>query len=462
MNGFFGIEIARRALQTSQQALDVTAHNIANANTPGFTRQRVIQGATPAFPAPYWNRPLIQGQMGTGVQVQSVQRVRDSYFDGQIRRENQSLGGWEVTKNNLEQIETIFNEPSDGGLLNIMGQFWSSWQELSKNPESISTRTGVLETGRLLATTFNQLDSKLGRIQDNVNEQVAVKVSEINSLARRISEINRGVLRVKAYGSEPNDLLDERDLLIDKLSRLVDVKLADLDTGATSIFINGSQLVSEYGYSELEVVSNPGNGFYDVKWKASGIATAIYGGEVKALIDTRDITVPAYRSEINTLAASIISQVNALHFTGFGLDGSTRLDFFSGATAADIAMSPDVSDPRRLGASISGEPGDNSNTLAIAQLKNALVMGGNMVTMDDYYRSLVTNLGVESQQAKAMLANGKMYYELIENHRQSVAGVSLDEEATNMIKFQRAYQSAARLITVFDEMMDVLINQMAR
>ena len=462
MDGFFGIEIARKALQTSQYALDVTAHNIANANTPGYTRQRVIQGTTPSFPAPSWNRPLIQGQLGTGVMVQSIQRVRDSFFDGQIRRENQSLGGWDVKKNGLEQIETIFNEPSDGGLLNIMGQFWDSWQQLSKNPESVSTRSGVLETGRMLATTFNQLDSKLSRVQDNLNEQVLVKVNDINSIARRISELNRDILRVKTYGAEPNDMLDERDLLMDKLSKMVDVQIADLDTGATIIYINGSQLVSEYGYSELEAVSNPGNGFYDVKWKASGIAATIYGGEIKALTETRDVTVPAYKSELDVLAASIINEVNTLHATGIGLDGTTGWNFFSGTGAADMAMSPDVSDPRSLGASLSGEPGDNSNALALAQLKNGLIMSGNTIAMDDYYRSLVTNLGVESQQAAAMSANGKMYYDLIENHRQSVAGVSLDEEATNMIKFQRAYQAAARLVTMFDEMLDVLINQMAR
>ena len=462
MDGFFGIEIARKALQTSQYALDVTAHNIANANTPGYTRQRVIQGTTPSFPAPSWNRPLIQGQLGTGVMVQSIQRVRDSFFDGQIRRENQSLGGWEVKKNGLEQIETIFNEPSDGGLLNIMGQFWDSWQQLSKNPESTSTRSSVLETGRMLATTFNQLDSKLSRVQDNLNEQVLVKVNDINSIARRVSELNRDILRVKTYGAEPNDMLDERDLLIDKLSKMVDVKVAELDTGATIIYINGSQLVSEYGYNELEAVSNPGNGFYDVKWKASGIAATIYGGEIKALTETRDVTVPAYKSELDVLAASIINEVNTLHATGIGLDGTTGWNFFSGTGAADMAMSPDVSDPRSLGASLSGEPGDNSNALALAQLKNGLIMSGNTITMDDYYRSLVTNLGVESQQAAAMSANGKMYYDLIENHRQSVAGVSLDEEATNMIKFQRAYQAAARLVTMFDEMLDVLINQMAR
>jgi len=443
--------------------MDVTSHNIANANTPGYSRQRVIQGTTPSFPAPSWNRPLIQGQLGTGVEVHSIQRVRDSFYDGQIRRENQSLGGWETTQSTLQQIETILNEPSDGGLHKAMGELWNSWQQLSKNPESLSMRTSVIETGRMVATVFNQLDGKLTRVQANLNEQVAVKVSEINTIARRISEINRDVLRVKTYGAEPNDLLDERDLLVDKLSKMVDVQLREMDTGTLVVYINGAQLVSEYNHTELETTANPlNNGYYDVRWKASGLNATIYGGELKGLTTMRDATVPAYKGKLDTLAAALIDRVNSVHFVGIGLDGLAGRNFFAGTGAANIAISADMSDPRRIGASLSGAVGDNANALAIARIKDAFTMSGNTVTMDDYYRSIVTNLGVESQQATRMLANGKLYFELIENHRQSVTGVSLDEEATNMIKFQRAYQAAARLVNIYDEMLDVLINQMVR
>jgi len=469
VDGIFGIEIARKALQSSQYAMDVTAHNIANANTPGYTRQRVILGTTEPFPAPYWNRPLIQGQLGTGVEVKSIERVRDNYFDGQIRKENQSLGSWEVKEHALQQLETIFNEPSEASLLNLMGEFWNSWQQLSKNPESVSVRTALIETARMLATSLNQLDAKMARLQDNLNEQLAVKVSDINDMTARIASINKDVLRVKAYGAQPNDLMDERDQLIDQLSKIADVQVTELDNGVTLVYLNGRQLVSEYSSQKLQVASNPlNNGYYDVQWATDGANATLYGGELKGLIEARDVIVSKYRDDINALASTLVTEVNNLHQSGYGLDGNTGWNFFDPANikASNISLSSDLDDPNHIAAASSwvapGNPGDNTNALAIAQLKNALLMSGGTITTDDYYRSVVTNLGVESQEAARMVTNGKLYYDLIDSHRQSVSGVSLDEEATNMIKYQRAYQAAARVITVFDDMLDVLINRMIR
>lgn len=462
MDGFFGIEIARKALQTSQYGLDVTAHNIANANTPGYSRQRVIQGTTESFPAPSWNRPLIQGQLGTGVEVKTIQRMRDDFFDGQLRRENQSMGEWEVKGNALQQLETVFNEPSDAGLLNILGEFWGSWQQLSKNPEGLSARSAVLEMGQTLSTTFRQITEKMSRVQDNLNEQVKVKVDEINGTAQRISALNKDILHVRTFGAEPNDLMDERDLLIDQLSKMVDIQLNTLDNGTVLVSVNGVQLVGDHSVSELKVVANGLNhGFYDVKWAIDNSNITMFGGELKALVTTRDVTVLKYKDDLDVLAGELISEINFAHRAGFSLDGvTTGLDFFSGTNASDIAL--DVTNPRDVAASQSGAPGDGSNALAIAQLKDALIMSGDTITTGDYYRSIITGLGIESLEASRMVANGKLYYDLIENHRQSVSGVSLDEEATNMIKYQRAYQAAARVISVFDEMLDVLINQMAR
>lgn len=461
MDGFFGLEIARRALFANQHGMNITAHNIANANTPGYSRQRVVLGTTESYPAPYWNRPLTQGQLGTGVEVESIRRVRDNYFDSQIRRENQSLGYWEVKDNSLKQVESTFNEPSDAGILNIMGEFWNAWQQLSKNPESLSTRSTTLEMARMLTTSFNQVDGKLTRLQDNLNEQVALKVDEINSVAQKISTLNQDILKVKAYGSEPNDLMDQRDLLIDQLSKLVDVQVRELETGVSLISINGMLLVGDNSANLMKVQSSSGT-YYDVLWEISGLKVDLSGGELKGLIDARDTTVQGYRTSLDNVASALITNVNNLHQLGYGLDGTTTgKNFFTGTKASDIDVHSDVSDPKNVAASLSGAPGDNSNALAIAQLKDALVVNGTS-TIDSTYRSVIANLGVESQESERMVSNGKIYYDLIENHRQSVSGVSLDEEASNMIKYQRAYEAAARITSVFDDMLDVLINRMGR
>ncbi|PIW21592.1 MAG: flagellar hook-associated protein FlgK [Candidatus Aquicultor secundus] len=466
MDGFFGISIARRALEASQYGMDVTAHNIANANTPGYSRQRAILAATPSFPYPGYNRPMLQAQLGTGVEVKSVERVRSSYFDSQIRKENQALGGWEVKDDALKQLEAIFNEPSEAGLQNIMGEFWNAWQQLSKNPESLSVRTSVIEMGRTLTSTFNQLDAKLSRLRDNLNDQAAVKVDEVNNIADRIYALNNEIIRIQTFGVEPNDLKDERDKLIDDLSKIADITVGEQDSGATLIFLNGRQLVSEYSANHIQTTPNGLNsGYYDVTWESDGSAVTLYGGEIKSLVDSRDVTIQNYRGDLDTLASTLITEINNLHAAGVGLDGTTGWNFFTGTGAADIALSADIDDPTHVAAATDAAaiPGDNSNALAIGKLKDTLLtIDGNNVTMNDFYRSTVTNLGIESQESGRMITNSKLYYDLIENHRQSVSGVSLDEEATNMIKYQRAYEAAARVITMLDDMLDTLINRMVR
>lgn len=471
MDGIFGIEIARKALQANQYAMDVTAHNIANANTPGYTRQRAVLGTTEPFPAPYWNRPLINAQLGTGVEVKTVERMRNSYFDDQLRLENQSIAGWTIKDNAMKQIETIFNEPSGASLLNLMGEFYNAWQQLSKNPESLSIRSNVVETGRTLATSFNQLDDKLTRLQENLNEQVKVKVDDINNITQRIMTLNQDILRVKAYGSQPNDLLDQRDELIDQLSNIVDIQVVDMDSGTKQIFLDGRLLVGEHSVDLLQVTSNPlNNGYFDVQWAVDGTNVNLYGGEIKSLTDMRDTTVNKYKGDLNTLVSNLVLEVNGLHTTGFGLDGTTGWNFFNpaGTTAATIAIDDStatgVGDLSHVAAAstAAGVPGDNVQALAIAQLKSKQVPGIGNITMDDYYRSVVTDYGIESQESGRMVTNGKLYADLIDKHRQSVSGVSLDEEATNMIKYQKAYQAAAKVVAAFDDMLDVLINGLVR
>lgn len=466
MDGFFGISIARRALEASQYGMDTAAHNIANANTPGFTRRRVILGTTEPFPAPSFNRPLLQGQLGSGVKVRSIERVRDGYFDGQMRKESQNQGFWEVKDNALKQLETILGEPSEAGLQNLMGEFWNAWQQLSKNSESTSVRTSMLESGRMLTTTFNQLSYKLSQLQANLNEQVKVKVAEVNNITQRISELNHDILGTTTFGMQPNDSLDERDLLIDQLSKIVEVQVNELDSGVVVINLNGTQLVNQYSATELTVVPNAANkGYYDVKSSIDNLSITMVTGELKSLINSRDVVVPEYQNQLDILASTLITQVNAAHQAGFGLDGVSGYSFFTGTNASDIALHSDVSDVGHIAASgtAAGVPGDNANAVLLAQLKDKLVLiGGNNTTMGDYYRSIITDLGIESQESARMAENSQLYIDLIESHRQSVSGVSLDEETTNMIKYQKAYEAAARVITVFDEMLDTLINRMIR
>lgn len=456
---FFGFEIARRALQAQQTALDVTGHNVANANTDGYTRQRAVLGATEPFPMPSLNRPLITGQLGTGVKVDMIQRIRDAFIDDQFRSENHTLGEWEAKESALQQIEVILNEPSEAGLSGLFGEFWNAWQELSKNPESQVVRASLREQATTLANAINHSYQQLSQLRTDLDGNIEIKVDEINTIARQISSLNEQITKIEISGDQANDLRDKRDLLVDQLSKIIGYTATESQRGVI-IYIHGKPLVSEDNVMQLATVADPSNdGLLDVVWEDDLSAVQIQKGELYGLLDSRDTDIPYYRTQLDSLAGTLITEVNNLHSTGFGLDGSTGNDFFTGTGANDISLNAVLSDLNIIAASQGGEAGDGLNALALAQLEKALTMSGATATFGDFYRSMISALGVDSQEASRMAKNQTLLVELVIKRREAVSGVSLDEEVINMLKFQRSFEAAARLMTVMDEMLDRIINK---
>ena len=232
---FHSLETARRALASQQSALMTTGHNIANANTPGYTRQRVNLETTTPFPGPGLNRPQIPGNIGTGVQVGNVQRIRDSFVDTQYRTETSKLGYWEAKAGLLSQIESIMNEPSDIGLANTMDQFWSSLQDLATQPQDSATRAVVRQTGIALSDTFNYIYSSLEAVQQNYRNELNVSEQNVNSIIRQINQVNKQIGSVEPHGLTPNDLYDERDRLVDELSTMVNIKFETKSSGGNAV-----------------------------------------------------------------------------------------------------------------------------------------------------------------------------------------------------------------------------------
>ena len=222
---FHGLEIARRALNTQQAALLTTGHNIANANTPGYTRQRVNMTTTEPYPSVGINRPQIPGQMGTGVKIGDVQRIRDSFIDTQYRTETSKLGYWQARAEQLSQMENIMNEPSETGLANTLDEFWSSLQDLASQPQDNGTRSVVRQNGIALADTFNYISNSLQSVQKNYRNELDIGEQNVNSILRQINQVNKQIGSVEPHGYLPNDLYDERDRLVDELSTMVNVKI---------------------------------------------------------------------------------------------------------------------------------------------------------------------------------------------------------------------------------------------
>lgn len=458
-SAFFGLEMGRRALFTQQRALDVTGHNIANANTEGYTRQIADMSASLPYTVPAFNSPVTPLQVGTGVEITQIKRIREGFLDYQIRNENNTLGYWESRRDALKKIEVILREPSDNGLRMVMDKFWGSLQELSKNPESEGVRALVRETGVTLSNTFNQLSRQLTDLQNDSDTSIGIKVSEANTYASQINALNQQISVLQAAGQNPNDLRDKRDLLIEKLSRLMDIQYSEDAAGIVTVTVGGVNYVDNTFVVNNIVKAGPA-----LNWTLGGPVT-VTKGELYALDEIRDVVTVNYLADLDNLASTFITEINTLHSAGFGLGAvpPTGNNFFAGAAAATIQVDAAIlADLKNIAAATTaaGSPGDGSNALAMAQLKQALTMNANTVTFDDFYRSLTSRLGVQSQEAIRMSDNQDFLLAQLKNNRTEVSGVSLDEEMTNMVRFQQSYNAAARLVTAMDEMIDVVVNRM--
>ncbi|MCL4533656.1 MAG: flagellar hook-associated protein FlgK [Bacteroidetes bacterium] len=456
---FSGLDIAYRALQAQQLAIDVVNHNIANVNTPGYSRQTARLGATSPPAVTSVNGDIIGSQMGTGVSVIDISRSRLGFVDYQVRNESQSLGQWEAMRDTLKQVEVVFNEPSDVGINSLMSKFWKAWQDVTNNPGDLGIRRALVEQADSLAIAFNRSYSQLSSIQKDLDRQISLGVDKVNQLGEQIAALNVSIAQAEITGQHANDLRDQRDVLLDDLSHLVRMTYQETPQGAVNVFVGSQALVLADQANQLRAVTGA-NGFSNVIWATDGSAASINDGELAGLQHARDVELPQYISDLQSLAGQLITSVNTIHRTGFGLDNSTNVDFFSGSDASDIAVSSAVKDaPEKVASAAAADsPGDNSIAVSIANLQRALTMNGGTADFGRFYSSLVSSLGVDAQRGDMMATNQQALVDHLTRQRESISGVSLDEETTHLIEYQRAYEAAARMVTAVDEMLDKLIN----
>ena len=465
MGNVYGIlNTGRTALLTQQKAIDVTGHNIANVNTDGYSRQRInMETCEPVSSSP--------GQTGTGVMAAEIQRIYDRFLGTQINNENQNLGSWEAQKGVLERIEIIFNESSGYGLNQVMSEFWNAWQDLANNPSEYTERVALLDKSETVATTFNNTYSNLTQIQKDIDTSIMGTITEINSIAERIAGLNQKIAEIEVSGQNANDYRDSRDLSLKELSLMIDIESFENSDGKVTVLTAGGRPLIENVSSWNLSTKADDSGFQDIAWTDSDgnlvdITDSISGGKLKGWIEARDVIIPDYLSNLDELAEGIIEEVNILHFAGYGLTDdpteNTENNFFTGSSASDISVDSKIVNNVRLIATAGsdGAPGDNSNAINIANLQNKLTMNGDpaAATFDDYYNSLISDVGSMAQKAKVSFDHQSLMVTHLDNYRESVSGVSLDEEMVNLIKFQHGYNAAARLISVADELLDRVIN----
>jgi flagellar hook-associated protein 1 FlgK len=452
------MSLAGQALLTQQQAINVTSHNIANVNTPGYSRQQLIMST---------NTPLDSaiGPIGTGVSGATIERVYDRYVSAQINNESQGLGRWGAQKDAVALVEMIFNEANGSGLNAAMSKFWNAWQSLTSNPGGTTERQVLVTASRVLATTFNQLDTDLSETQQNLDLVVQGTVADINRLSEQLLDLNTKIVSSEVGSLSANDYRDQRELLLKELSELIDITSFEDESGAVSVSAaTGLPLVTAEHHWQVSTETNVA-GLEEVVWvdadgNTTNINTDISGGKLKGLIEVRDFIITDYMTRLDTLAGALMNDVNLLHQAGFDLNGVAGEVFFAGTgTAADLEVNPNIVGDLDLVAAAADAltvPGDGRNAVDIAKLQYALNMGGTQ-SYNDYFGAMVRDVGSEVLQADAYFNHQSDMMVQLENQRESISGVSLDEEMINLIKFQNAYTAAAKMITTADEMMQTVL-----
>ncbi len=464
MGLFQTLESGKRALLSQQLTLTTIGQNIANVNTPGYSRQRVRLSAT---------QPLNSGLglVGTGVQVRDVRQVRDLFLGEQLRKENKSLSRWQFREKIISQMETMFIEPSETSLRTHMDDMFNAFAQLENAPESNTARNDIVAKAVTVANDFRQLSAQLISLRDSVDRDLGSRVGEVNRLSSEIADLNQQVARMELGGTRANDIRDRRDLLIDRLSSLVDVNVVEDSNGAARVYIGSMVIVDGNVQYEIETKTETVQGQQksSIVMKGTDVVIKNLDGELRGLVETRDEVIPKYLAQLDELARSIAKEFNAVHSTGYGLKGlgdtsaPTGNNFFDPGSISAQTFAVDagvLNDVSLIAASQSGEPGDSSNALALSKMRNTRLLSGGTRTFNDFYGSLVGGVGVEARQSKNFRSNFELVVEQITANKESVQGVSLDEEMTELIRAQRAYDAAARMITAVDQAFETVINGM--
>ena len=618
---FSGIELGKRSIMANTDAITTAGHNISNANTEGYSRQRVQIRAFDPLYKPDLTRPERAGMIGQGVDVESINRIRDELLDQRIVGQAHLEGYWDTRSKYYMMLEQIYNEPDDVSIRSNMDKFWEAWQELSIHPENQASRQAVVTRGETLTDSIKQRWESLDGIGNLIDGDIEATVRQVNNYAKQIAETNAEIVRSRAMGDNPNDLLDRRDLLVDKLSKLINITTDQRDNDEFMVHVDGKIIVQgsvsrEIGFAPRE----DDTGYQKLIWKDTGFDAIFKGGQLGALVELRDVDVRNEIQSLNTLTMNFSDLVNDIHRNGVGANNVTGLDFFvqhpfventngnfdrdgdgyldtsyvfrfTGSNALDMQQqvgiegvmtfsgtdgyvdvpyyhtdtvetviarinnstsevkayldknnhivlkattSQDISNPdfvirhvedsgyflsgysgilRGNGAEnaydfaqadsvnaltdqtqfavapyfnpsayieinseikndvmcvAAGYPdvnghnpaGDGRAAVEIASIRNTAIMVGSMKTFDDYFADTVTNVGLKGEQAETNLLTQTAIMDDLRNMRDSISGVNIDEELAEIMKFQHGYNAAAKFVTVWDSLIDTIINRL--
>jgi flagellar hook-associated protein 1 FlgK len=491
MSLFGLLNIGKEGLLAQQRAISVTSNNISNVNTPSYTRQRAIFTPTaPTFAASGF--PL-----SGGVSVSDVQRIADAALDAQVLREREALSFDQQRELGLARLEGIFEEIGGTGISSALGDFFQSLQDLSLNPPGVVERRSVVESALTLTEKIRNNDARAAQLQLDANDSLRQLVTEVNDLANEIAELNHEIFRAEGAGASASALRDARNEALSVLGEKIDFTSFEREDGQIALFVGGGFLLIDSGQAGSLELRTRGTGdnpeFFELYQRMGGalagpITTQIDGGKIGALLELRDTTVPAIRDDLDEFAFTLSYRFNLLHDDGYGLVDGTQRDFFTDLTVVDgaagqIAVDTTISgEPRHFAAAAgldaglgTGAPGDNLNLLNLMALETQPVVlfqigdtpnevavdegaTGVTRTLGEYYAGIVGTLGSDVNSAKNAVQAQALVLTELEGRRGQISGVSIDEEVTNLLRFERAYQANARVISTVDGLLQQLLS----
>lgn len=473
MLGLFGtLNMGARSLQAQQQGVEVAGHNLANVNNPAYARQRTQIQTSPTVPDPI-------GPQGTGAENTAIVQIRNALVDRQLAGEISVTGLFEAEQQAYQYAQANLGQQIDrsassaegaaaaesvggqNGLAEYLNNLFAAWQSLSTNPTSSAERQVLLLKAQSLTTQFNQVDQRLTNLRGALNDSVQTDVDRVNTLLAEIADLNEKISNTEnASLGFANDLRDTRLERLESLARLANITTTELGNGSINISLDGQLVVDDQNLLDTVEAYDDGTGRLFTRLQTAGTNLNLTGGTIAGSINARDGGVQALQSGLNELAVLVIAEVNALHQSGFSLTGTTGAAFFVGTNAADIGVNSALLDDPSL-VQASGDAtavGNNEIALRIGQLatKRHAALAGQTFSQD--YGQTVAALGQSLKLVNDSLANQELVESMIRQQRDSISGVSLDEEMTDLLRFQRAYQASAKLISTVDEMLEVVMS----
>ena len=461
------MEMARNSMRVARAGAEVSGNNLANASNPIYARQRIKINSAVAIPTE-------KGPQGSGSEVSRLEQVRDKVLDKSIVYENSLTGELEGKQLYLRRAEASLGQTVDSqtidagesygtyGLAEGMTELFNSFQSLSVSPTSTAERETILSNAKKISSKLNAVDDRLGRLRSSINEEIKDVINEVNGKIAEVAYIAINIGNIEQVEGSANEVRDSLQAAMESLARYVTVKATTNETGELSVFINEDfEVITDNVVTKaVALETDASSGMYFMAQQSTGTRLNLKSGYIKGMIDARDVPIKNLKDDVSTLAEQLITEVNTLHQSGFDLYGNTGQAFFSGTNASDIAVNATIADdPRKLqGSSSSTEASNNAVLRSIAALSDKAITGLNGITFSEYYGNTVSRYGREVALTTSQLNDQNIVGNMLSKQRESIMGVSIDEEVANLVIYQRAFQASAKLLTTMDRLLEDVLN----